>query len=73
MGYDIDYKSRIGVLNMLNSDKVYIRQSKIGHGNIIQCDFFSMHKGSWLRSMNRISLINAVEMGEESEISKRNT
>ncbi len=58
--------------NILNCKNISIRNAKIGHFNLVNCVSFVMKEGSWLRSMNRISLVNNVEMGAECEISKRN-
>ena len=71
-GYDIDYKSRIGLLNLLNCDKVFVRGARIGHLNQVQCTSFTMKEGSYLRFMNKITLVRNVEMASESEISRRN-
>lgn len=71
-GYDIDYKSRVGMLNLLNCDKVFIRGARIGHLNQIQCVSFTMKEGSFLRFMNKIILVKDVVLESECEVNRRN-
>lgn len=71
-GYDIDYKSHIGMLNIINCEKVFIRKAKIGRFNQVHCVSLSMKEGSYLRIMNKIDLVNEVELGPECEINRRN-
>lgn len=71
-GYDIDYKSYIGMFNILNCEKVYMRGANIGRFNRVQCVKLTMQKGSKLSLMNTIALVKEVVMLEDSEINRRN-
>ena len=57
---------------MLNCEKVFIRNARIGHFNQIRCVALCMNERSNLRFMNKITLVRNVEMASESEINRRN-
>ena len=72
MGYDIDFKSKIGMFNIISCEEVKIQHAVIGNFNVIKTEKLYMKAGSKIRMMNNIKLMNEVFMEEGSEINRRN-
>lgn len=72
MGYDIDFKSKIGLFNLIVCKEVFIRQAYIGKFNIIKAERLQMMPDARIRSLNNIKLMNIVVLNEGAEINRRN-
>lgn len=72
MGYDIDYKSKVGMFNLILSKEVKMRNAIVGHFNIIRTESLIMASGARIRSMNNIKHMNRLLLDEKAEINRRN-
>ena len=69
--YDIDYSSHIGMFNIINCEKIYMRKAVIGCLNRIQCISLTMNEGSCIDRMNKVSLVNELNMEAKSKIGRQ--
>lgn len=69
--YNIDYKSKIGLFNIINSKNVKLINSSIGMFNLIKVETLTMNNSS-INKMNRIKNLNVLELGERSRIYDKN-
>ena len=71
-GYKIDYKSKIGCLNIINGKSVKISKAKIGRFNYIKADYIQMDESSNINKFNRLKNLHTLKIGERSRIFDRN-
>ena len=72
LGYKIDYKSKIGCFNIINSKSVKMSNAKIGRFNYIKSDNIEMAASSNINKFNRIKNLHTLKIGERSRIFDRN-
>ncbi|MDB4533246.1 hypothetical protein N9242_00120 [Vicingaceae bacterium] len=70
-GYQIDYKSSIGMFNVIVADKFVLVNSKIGKFNYIEAKNVTIKKGI-INKFNRIKHINNLGLAENSMIFSKN-
>ena len=70
--FKIDYKSKVGFLNLLNCKHVELNNSEIGFLNQIVVDNLKMEEKSIIKKFNRIKNINNVILSKESMILVKN-
>ena len=71
MRFDIDYKSKIGMFNIICSKQLKMRNSIIGHFNIMTVKKVEMDNARII-NLNRINGFKSLNMSDRSLINKRN-
>jgi acetyltransferase-like isoleucine patch superfamily enzyme len=71
-GYKIDYKSKIGMFNVIVAKELKMDNAKIGKFNFIDAQFIDIGKGSLINKLNRIKNLNKLNLGEKSIIFSSN-
>ncbi|MDG1475860.1 MAG: hypothetical protein P8Q14_01815 [Vicingaceae bacterium] len=72
LSYKIDYKSKIGCFNVINSKNVKISNATIGRFNYIKADHIEMDASSSINKFNRVKNLHTLRLGERSRIFDRN-
>jgi acetyltransferase-like isoleucine patch superfamily enzyme len=72
LGYKIDYKSKVGCFNIINSKSVKISNAIIGRFNYIKSDYIEMEASSNINKFNRVKNLHTLKLGERSRIFDRN-
>ena len=72
MGYNIDFKSKVGMFNLILCKEVTMLNAYIGRFNVIKAESLNMGIGARIRSMNMIKHMNKLFLDEKAEINRRN-
>lgn len=67
-GYKIDYKSRVGMFNIIVAKQFSMTAAKIGKFNFIDAQKIDIGKHSVIKKFNRIKHLNSLVLGEKSII-----
>ena len=73
LGYDVDYRSRVGMFNYLHLGSCHLRSARIGSFNMIRAKRLIMAPGAFIYRFNRIQDVNVFSLGKESVIRSRNS
>lgn len=71
-GYDIDYKSRVGIFNIISVKEFKMERAEIGNFNYIDAYKLEMGNGALINKLNKLKHLNVISMGERSIIFSRN-
>ena len=70
--YDIDYKSRIGLFNIIKAKHVKLVKATIGRLNYIEAESIFMDESSSINKLNRVKNLNTLKLGERSRVHDKN-
>lgn len=70
--FKIDYKSKVGFLNLLNCKQVELNNAKIGFLNQLVVDNLKMEEKSIIKKFNRMKHINELSLSKEAKIDSKN-
>lgn len=73
LGYDMDYRSRVGMFNYLDLGRCQMRGARIGALNMIRANRLVMAEGAFIYRFNRIQDVNVFSLGKGSVIRSRNS
>lgn len=59
------------MFNIINCERIYMRKAVIGCLNRIQCISLTMNEGSCIDRMNKVSLVNELNMETKSKIGRQ--
>ncbi|MEK8090927.1 acyltransferase [Thermithiobacillus plumbiphilus] len=72
LGYDIDYQSRVGMLNYLHLGSCRLRGARIGSLNLVRANRLIMAEGACIYRFNRIQDVSTFSLGQSSLVRSRN-
>ena len=72
LGYDIDYKSKIGIFNSINCSSLKMRNAQIGFLNQIIVKDLNLSEKASIKKLNRIKHLNLLDLGINAEIRSGN-
>lgn len=72
LGYDIDYESKVGMLNIINCSYVKMRKAQIGFLNLIIVNELNLKEKSSIHKQNRLKYLNQLHLDVNAEIRSGN-
>ncbi|UTW67157.1 hypothetical protein KFE94_03295 [bacterium SCSIO 12643] len=72
LGFEVDYNSHIGMLNIFRCSQVKISNARIGYLNYINVEELILSNGSSIFKLNRLKSLNRVVLGVNSVITSKN-